>query len=626
MWTTIREAREYGNDVADWMCKLEMEFFRFQTWWTALEHLALTHRKPQSQLQVRKQDSPLQSVLSTSIRQPIIAAAENVLRLLSEIEEVLQQNGVLPLKTKSAQQAALQTGKILDLNTEVEALKARRNKFSTDLMKHTSWYKRLTHGTSPWKPEPDKKVLNGKLESIIYWNEALYSILPQATRDSILQLGIAGYALDASDNAPEISRLSGDRDALLKESANLLITRQRFSIEARGKSRQTPSLTMRRESSCLTGFDPMQITKGSRYSMVGYQQVENGTMTETRALVEWFPFPRGEDAYSLRSLARQRMNQLSFILQSSQKPATLHTLHSLGFTELSSGSVQHFGLISELPAGTKTSAKPVTLHDLLARKPASRDSRKATKQLQPLPATAEPHSLPTLRQRIDLATTLASSFYTFMLTRWHHERFSSLNIAFLIDPSSSAKLNSSTIPLPPDLSAPIIGGFAISRPESTSERSIFMNPSSAEELYLHPEIRSALSRYKANSVSNAAQGTTHTVGNNAPQEPQLPRFQRIYDIYAFGILLAELGFWIPVSQLVERETGTKPASSVPIEHFKNALVRKCRTDLACWTGDTYRDVTIGCLMAGDSEGIDAEDLNSFYWDVVVRLIGCIDGK
>ncbi|KAF4436403.1 hypothetical protein FACUT_6463, partial [Fusarium acutatum] len=95
VWRVIRRADDFGDDVADWMCKLEMEFFRFQTWWTAMEHLAITKKSPHSILNVPLQSSPLQATLDKQFGNPIIDAANSVLKLLEKIEKILQRNGFL---------------------------------------------------------------------------------------------------------------------------------------------------------------------------------------------------------------------------------------------------------------------------------------------------------------------------------------------------------------------------------------------------------------------------------------------------------------------------------------------------------------------------------------------------
>lgn len=46
VWRTIRAASGFGDDVADSIRKLEMEFFRFYTWWDVLRSLELQKVSP----------------------------------------------------------------------------------------------------------------------------------------------------------------------------------------------------------------------------------------------------------------------------------------------------------------------------------------------------------------------------------------------------------------------------------------------------------------------------------------------------------------------------------------------------------------------------------------------------
>jgi hypothetical protein len=112
-----------------------------------------------------------------------------------------------------------------------------------------------------------------------------------------------------------------------------------------------------------------------------------------------------------------------------------------------------------------------------------------------------------------------------------------------------------------DLSEPLIGGYALARPTGETELSITAALTDEAELYLHPRLRVALA--------------TH----NQP----LPKYQRMYDIYAFGLLLAEIGFWGTVPRLaigaVLNETTMR---AVPAKALKDTVMGKCNTDLACW--------------------------------------------
>ncbi|RSL88524.1 hypothetical protein CEP51_001680 [Fusarium floridanum] len=593
VWRTIREANDFGHDVADWMCKLEMEFFRFQTWWTALEHLALRPGHPQSVRRVPSQTSALQVTLDKQFGQPITDAAVNILKLLEKIEEVLKRNGILTI----FQAQPPEPRQTLDLSEETSKSRTRLKKFADDLLKHTPWITRIKHNASPWK-DNDKSTLDSLLESMIYWNNALYSILPQNLRDSILELGIAGYALDTSDNIGDISRLSSNRNTVLSQSAKFIRLRQRFKDGAATDADLDVILhKMERKMNHFDGIDAAKVLSGCQYSIAHYSPDE---VQPRRVMIEWIPFPQGD--YDVYKLARTRMSQISYSLQQIGELSHLQVLPSLGFIEY--GSAKVFGLVSALPTSVTSTTTIVTLYDILpgSQRPGVNERTSSRRSVN--------YPLPSLNQRFELASTLVMGFYTFLLTRWHHERFSSLHIAFLLNEVTETTNSSSTDVRPFDLGAPIIGGFAISRPDSPTELSISAPVEDFEAVYLHPDVRQ---RLKSRS----------TAPNTNPESQT--RYQRVHDIYALGLLLVEIGFWRPLARVAESGSGGKvKAGSLSAKEFKEAIVKKCRSDLAFWMGETYKEVTLRCLLAGEEGGVQAADgsggLNNFYWDVGISLM------
>ncbi|KAF9771901.1 hypothetical protein IL306_010426 [Fusarium sp. DS 682] len=569
----VREVRPISS-----LGKLEMEFFRFQTWWTALEHLAITNKSSHSILNVPLQSSPLQVTLDKQFGRPIIDAATSVLRLLEKIEAILQRNGVLVIM--KAELVVTDHG--AELGEETTKARQRLKRFANELLKHTPWTTRIKHSTSPWKEDSDKITLDDALESIIYCNNTLYSILPQNIRDSILELGIAGYALD-SPNINDIVDLSNDRNGTLSQSAKLLTIWQRFK-DGPDLSVDLTAILQQIElkEDAFEGLIAANVFKGCQYTIA--QHTSHGGEI-SRVLIEWIPIPKDFDTYKL---AHSRMARISYTLQQIMKLPAIQPLPALGFVEF--GAARSFGLVSSLPQNFTSSTKVYTLYEMLS---GGQKSAAANRSGQPVQ-----HALPSLNQRLQLASKLVMGFYTFLLTRWHHERFNSLHIAFLINEAQT-----SSAPL--DLSMPIIGGFAISRPDSPTELSISASVEDTEIVYLHPDIRK---RLKAGSQQT---------GNEQ-------RFQRVHDIYALGLLLAEIGYWRPIARLAESGSKGMKSGSMSPEQFKEAVVRKCKSDLAFWAGETYKDVTLRCLLTGEPGGVQAEDdaagLNNLYWDVGINLM------
>ncbi|KAF5687896.1 hypothetical protein FDENT_5186 [Fusarium denticulatum] len=579
VWRVIRRAEDFGDDIADWMCKLEMEFFRFQTWWTALEHLAITKRSSHSVLNVPLQSSPLQMTLDEQFGKPIIDAATSVLRLLEKIEGILQRNGVLVVM----QAEPIITDPGADLGEATAKSRQRLKRFASDLLKHTPWTTRIKHSTSPWKEDSDKTALDDSLESMIYWNNTLYSILPQNIRDSILELGIAGYALGSPENIKDIVNLSNDRNGTLSQSAKLMSIRQRFK-DGDGLGADVDAILQKMElnEAEFEGMVAADIFKGCQYTISQYTS-QGGDIS--RVLIEWIPIPKDFDAYKL---AQSRMARISYTLQQIRSFSAIQPLPALGFVEF--GGATSFGLVSTLPLSFTSSTKVYTLYDMLSGGQKSATGSKSASRVQ--------HTLPSLNQRLQLASKLVMGFYTFLLTQWHHERFNSLHIAFLIhetDTKSKAL----------DLNQPIIGGFAISRPDSPTELSISASVEDTEVVYLHPDIRKRLK-------------------SGAKQTGNEQRFQRVHDIYAVGLLLAEIGYWRPIVKVAESGAKGSKADFMSPEQFKEAIIKKCKSDLAFFAGETYRDITLRCLLAGESGGVQAENdaagLDNLYWDVGINLM------
>ncbi|EXM17336.1 HeLo domain superfamily [Fusarium oxysporum f. sp. vasinfectum] len=579
VWRVIRRADDFGDDVADWMCKLEMEFFRFQTWWTALEHLAITKKSSHSVLNVPLQSSPLQVTLDKQFGKPIIDAATSVLTLLEKIERILQRNGVLAVM--QAEPAV--TDHDGDLGEATAKSRQRLKRFANEFLKHTPWTTRIKHSTSPWKEDTDKTALDDSLESMIYWNNTLYSILPQNIRDSILELGIAGYALDSPENIKDIVNLSNNRNGTLSQSAKLMTIRRRFK-DGSDLSVDLDAILQKMElkEAAFEGLVAADVFKGRQYTISQYAS-QDGQIS--RVLIEWIPIPKDFGAYKL---AHSRMAQISWTLQQIGTFSAIQAYPALGFVEF--GSARSFGLVSTLPRSFTSSTKVYTLYDMLSGGQKSAAGSKSASRVQ--------HALPSLNQRLQLASKLAMGFYTFLLTRWHHERFNSLHIAFLTDEGDA---KSKTL----DLTQPIIGGFAISRPDSPTELSISASVEDTEVVYLHPDIRK---RLKSGSKQNGDE----------------QRFQRVHDIYTVGLLLAEIGYWRPIAKVAESGSKGSKADSMSPEQFKEAVVKKCKSDLAFFAGETYRDITLRCLLAGESGGVQAENdaagLNNLYWDVGINLM------
>ena len=196
---------------------------------------------------------------------------------------------------------------------------------------------------------------------------------------------------------------------------------------------------------------------------------------------------------------------------------------------------------------------------------------------------------PSPERKYELAAILASTLYTFMLTRWHHQRYHSSSIYFSYSQDASVQKNAA------DLSKPFIGGFSVSRLDALNEDTFEGVMTAESEVYPHPDMRLA------------------TPGER-------PKFRKSFEIYSFGILLAEIGFWNVLPRIA---LGKRKSTQVSPAELRNLLIEKYQTDLACGMGERYRDKTLRCLRAAHTQdgGLE-EDLNDFYWRVVLELMKC----
>lgn len=195
------------------------------------------------------------------------------------------------------------------------------------------------------------------------------------------------------------------------------------------------------------------------------------------------------------------------------------------------------------------------------------------------PLTSLEDLLSSVAARLRLARQLASTLYSFHLVGWFHNSYSSKNVAFFHDGTSTLALDK-----------PIMLGFKLSRPEDTPSLSYKVAPRS-DELFLHPAVR----------VESKKTG---------------PSYETRYDIYSLGLLLYEIGTW---KSAVYRYGDVADLTAV---EFKTKMIAKATSKLPFYLGTRYRDVVVRCLRGEDS-GDDAltTSLETFYW-LIMELMKC----
>lgn len=297
------------------------------------------------------------------------------------------------------------------------------------------------------------------------------------------------------------------------------------------------------------------------------------------------------------SIANDRVERLAQQLSLPDKPANLPVLHCIGWIQ--HPTKRDRALLYEIPercGSMSLSHQPATLHDIL-------NSGRSL----------SPHSLPSLRDRFRLAAALSLGFLELHTVEWIHKGFGSHNV--LLFSGADGKVC---------YDKPFISGFDFSRPDRVGEKSLSTRPSKFD-IYRHPELR------LINQSSYAMK----------------PSSSRAHDIYSLGLVLFEIGMWLPLESYVK--------ANLSPENFRARIQGYAQRDVVLWMGNRFSAAVclclsgeylqnseafpLGCLEedqfeeeqfnapgsgdpASDQSRISAQQLSYFYRAVVAELHGC----
>lgn len=224
----------------------------------------------------------------------------------------------------------------------------------------------------------------------------------------------------------------------------------------------------------------------------------------------------------------QFLSRLLGVVGDVEDDPTAFTLHCLGYFHEPEKS--RFGLAFSLPPGYDET--PLSLNSAIAT--LTKDTR------------------PTLGQRFGMAYTIGYALMDWFIVDWVHKSISSQNVFIFRKVGEEGW----------DFSSSYLGGFEYARP--------------LQEI--------------SNEASNHADFKTNVYRHPARHGLPSEGFKKIHDIYAFGVLLLEIGLWTVASSRELFGDGNSSPDAI-----RETLVRNARGRLGHFMGQKYRDAVLCCL-------------------------------
>jgi len=243
---------------------------------------------------------------------------------------------------------------------------------------------------------------------------------------------------------------------------------------------------------------------------------------------------------------RGRIHNIAQFLHCDFKPDELLTLKCLGVFDDTEHS--RYGFVFSQP--TNTDSNMVSLRQLL-------DQR-----------TAE--TLPALEDRYSVCYNLSLSLAILHTAGWLHKSIRSHNVLF---PVRGGR---------PVWTQPYLVGFDFSRLDAVDESSEKPEQSTRFNLYRHPSAQ------------------------NGPGEGYRP----VFDVYSFGVLMAEVGLW--------RSAWKLWSDGMTATGFRDNIISKSNDWLAHYAGQPFKEAVLKCL-SGELEKTTYPIHRAFYIEVVEVL-------
>ncbi|KAG0640618.1 hypothetical protein HOY80DRAFT_792218 [Tuber brumale] len=296
-------------------------------------------------------------------------------------------------------------------------------------------------------------------------------------------------------------------------------------------------------------------------SLVGEGDLRNGKYNDQNVLIEYKCDPEPQQGTSNPEIAKARIQLLSILLgvecrHDEPTKSNNFTLRCLGFFR-EPGECR-YGLAFALPQDREP--EPMSLHTAIS--------------------SLTGRSRPTLGQRFTIAHNIGYTLIEWFLVGWVHKSINSKNILFFRQEQQGL-----------DFDSPYLCGFEYARPGGEVSNEVIKSKGVHWDLYRHP----------------ARQGL--------PTEA----FGKIHDIYAFGVLLLELGLWQLAPKLLDPAVRTTPSI------IQQTLVRNARERLGHFMGQKYRDAVLLCLESSLVVDIDDRGDSRLIAAFKERVVAILEG-
>jgi hypothetical protein len=432
----------------------------------------------------------------------------------------------------------------------------------------------------------DKDKFELLVSELRYFNDSLYDVLPLLVRQYLQQDALPSEILRTDDRL-ELRAIfdaaSGSYNMLAQAAniRNLNITDGYVSTSFFTGNLSSAMLKINKGEIELEGAENMATTAvTTKRALAFYTTTDTGPYAPSsrrRVLVEWRAFEKNVSEDFAHVLYSRVENLARLLHPATRKPSSYGALDCLGFYPDYTRS--RYGFVYSLP---RPETVPITLQQLLVKSSAN-------------PYSVRPH----LGARFALARRIARSLLQLHASGWLHKGLCSQNILFFIPTDAESGSGSSSggsggVDYADEGALQAwITGFDYARPDDLREQTDKPAADPETDIYRHKLVLEGAVRYR-----------------------------RAFDIYSLGLILLEIGLWMPLRDIYK--------TKYTYETFKLRLEQFHYPSLAFAAGKTYGTVVRRCLDDGLNDKIQVSNFDeseistqdTLCWDLVKDLEKC----